>query len=315
MAGPSIPSPPLDRRGFLQRIGRGGLGAALVVAPGGGFAAGQARSSQSLRGTLEARVAATGARGEARVWWSVDTDERVVGLTFDDGPHPDLTPQVLEILARYEVRASFFAIGALVEAHPELLAQVHEAGHEVANHTYHHVSAERMDRDEVLATVERGADAVAEVLGDRPRWFRPVKGHVTGAVLRAAARVGHDLAIWSVSRGPRTSSDTDVDAVRDHLTTHHHEGAIVMLHDGVGRSALDPFGQSARLERRRATELAVLPEVIERWLADGYRLVTLSELVDQHHRPGRPPLDGSGGSAGDGRAAPAAGDAVATSLD
>lgn len=281
----------------------------MLAAPGGGFAAGQARTSQSLRGALEARVAASGARGQARVWWSADTDDRVVALTFDDGPTPDLTPRVLDVLARYELQASFFAIGALVEQHPEVLAQVHQAGHEVGNHTYDHVSAERMERDEVLATVERGADAVAEVLGDRPRWFRPVKGHVTGSVLRAAARVGHDLAIWSVSRGPRSIADTDASAVRDHLTGQVHAGAIVMLHDGLGRSALDPLGQSTRLERRRATELAALPEVVERWLGAGYRFVTLSELVDEHHRPEGAPIDGATGPTGG--AAPVEGDAVA----
>lgn len=283
-------------------------------APAGGFVAGQTRSAHDLRGALEARVAASGARGEARVWWSADTDDRVVALTFDDGPTPDLTPQVLEILARYGVRASFFAVGALVEAHPELLGQVHEAGHEVANHTYDHISAEQLDRDEVLATVERGADAVAEVLGDRPRWLRPVKGHVTGSLLRAAARVGHDVAIWSLSRGPRTVPDTDVSAVREHLARRVHEGAIVMLHDGVGRSALDPFGPSDRLGRRRATELAALPAVVEGWLADGYRLVTISELIDEHHRPGRSPLDGPTGSTGGAGAPAAEGDVVVAAV-
>ncbi|MGV3759561.1 MAG: polysaccharide deacetylase family protein [Actinomycetota bacterium] len=252
----------MDRRGFLQRLGRGGLGAAVAAAPVGGFAAGQARSAQGRR-ALEARVAASGARGQAGVWWSADTEDRVVALTFDDGPTPELTPPVLDVLARYEVPATFFAIGALVEAHPDLLRQVHEAGHEVANHTFHHVSAEELDRDEVLASVERGADAVAAVLGDRPRWLRPVKGHVTGALLRAGARVGHDVAIWSVSRGSRRTPDTDVTAVRDHLTSSVHEGAIVMLHDGVGRSALDPFGASDRLLQRRTTELAALPAVAE----------------------------------------------------
>ena len=238
----------------------------------------------------------------------------LVALTFDDGPTPDLTPQVLVILARYGVRATFFAGGALVEAHPELLGQVHEAGHEVANHTYDHISAEQLDRDEVLATVERGADAVAEVLGDRPRWLRPVKGHVTGSLLRAAARVGHDVALWSLSRGPRTVPDTDVSAVREHLARRVHEGAIVMLHDGVGRSALDPFGPSDRLGRRRATELAALPAVVEGWLADGYRLVTISELIDEHHRPGRSPLDGPTGSTGGAGAPAAEGDVVVAAV-
>jgi len=279
----SVPSPALDRRGFLKRVGGGGMGVALVGAPGG-FAAGRSHTSRNLHEALEQRVAASGARGQARVWWSADTDDRVVALTFDDGP-TDLTPQVLDVLARYDAPATFFVIGALAARRPDLVTAVHEAGHEVGNHTYDHVGAERMGPDEVRANVERGADAVAEVVGDRPRWLRPVKGHVTGSLLRAAAAVGHDVAIWSLTRGPRSLADDDTVAVRRHLVEGVHPGAIALLHDGVGASAVDPFGSSERLALRRATELAVLPQVVEHWLEEGYRFVTLSQLIDEHDQP------------------------------
>jgi len=271
----------VDRRSFLERIARGGAGAAVLAAPGG-YALGQFRGTRSVRNGLAPRVAASGARGHARVWWSAETEDRVVALTFDDGPLDRYTPELLEVLARHDAVATFFSIGALVDRRPDLLAEVAAAGHEIGNHTYHHHGAEELSREDVLESVERGADAVAAVIGHRPRWFRPVKGHVTGSVLRAAARVGHDVAIWSLSRGPKALPDGDAAGVEAHLRAKVHPGAIVMLHDGLGRSPLERFGPDGRLIARRDAEMAALPRVLEAWAEEGYRFVTLSELVDEH---------------------------------
>lgn len=270
-------------------MGRGGVGAALVAAPG--FLAGEVRATRSIHRGLAPRIAANGARGNARVWWSAETEEKMVALTFDDGPYADLTPRVLDVLARHDAVATFFVIGQMVERDPDLFRAVHEAGHEIGSHTYHHRRAEEQSRDEVLDTVTRGADVLGELLGHRPRWFRPVKGHVTGAVLRAAARVGHDVAIWSLSRGPRTLADGDAAGVAAHLRAKVHPGAIALLHDGLGRTPLDRFGPDAQLRTRRQAELEALPEVLEAWAADGYRFVTLSELVDRYD--GLAPEDGA----------------------
>lgn len=269
----------MDRRSFLTRLGIGG---AAVAAPVGGYALGHHMGSSQLSGDYTASVAAGERRGAATVWWSVEGEQRRLALTFDDGPTEQFTAQVLDVLQQYDVTATFFLIGELVQRYPDLLRRTLDAGHEVGNHTFDHYSSATQAPDEVRRTVERGADAVAELLGERPRWFRPVKGHITGSLMAAVAEYGHDLAMWSVSRGPADTVDaTDVDAVRQHMIEAVHEGAIVILHDGIGRSAWEWSGTDDDLVRQRRTEVEALPAVIERYLADGYEFVSVSDLIDR----------------------------------
>jgi peptidoglycan-N-acetylglucosamine deacetylase len=276
----------VDRRKFLTRLGIGSAGALAVAAPGAAYAAGLHNGERRLSGDLSASVKAGQRRGHVNVWWSVTTTDKVLGLTFDDGPTKQFTPEVLDILDRYQVPASFFLIGEMVNRRPDDVRRMVEAGHEVANHTFDHYSAAIQSVADVRTTVERGADAVAEVTGSRPRWFRPVKGHVTGALLEAATAMGHDMAIWSVSRDPGIGTgDTDVDGVRQNYIDAGHDGAIIIFHDGIGRSAWEFTGPDEQLVRQRRTEITALPEVIERYLADGYTFHTLSTLIDQYGTP------------------------------
>lgn len=255
-----------------------------MAAPVGTFALGEHLGSSHLDGNFAATVKAGMTRGGVGVWWSVDTDgTKVLALTFDDGPTKQFTGEVLDILERYEVPATFFLIGEQVKRLPDLVRRMIADGHEVANHTFDHFSAVIESPADVRATIERGADAVAELSGDRPRWFRPVKGHVTGTVLTAAAELGHDLALWSVSRDP--GNDTAVDdmpGVRANYIEAVHEGAVVIFHDGIGRSAFEFTGPDDELVLARRTEIDALPEVLERYLEDGYRMVSMTELIDTY---------------------------------
>ena len=270
--------PAVDRRTLLTRLGIGG---ALVAAPVAGVVIGERLGADQLSGTTVASVRAGEGRGAATIWWSRTTERRTLALTFDDGPTSRFTPAVLDVLDRYSVPATFFLIGELVQRDPDLVRRTIEAGHEVANHTFDHVSAAMQQPDEVRRSVERGADAVGAVLGERPRWFRPVRGHITGSLLAAVHDLGHDLAMWSVGRGPAdTVADDDIAGVRDHLLAAVHPGAIVILHDGIGRSAFEWSGPDEQLVTQRTTELEALPAVIERYLAEGYEFATVSELID-----------------------------------
>ncbi len=263
----------MDRRQFLTRSG---AGVAAVAAGGamGGVGAGMWEQRQE-RDRREAQDYAGDGHGAQRVWWSLDTDEQVAALTFDDGPHPELTQRVLAVLAGQHVPATFFMIGQNAVEHPGLAAEVVAAGHEIGNHSWSHGRVVDQDRVTLRDEIRRGAQSLGAVTGRRTKWFRPPRGMVSGDVLFEAAVARHAVVLWSMTRGGPSVRGSA--AILAHLVQRLHPGAIVDLHDGTGSHQDD-----AKLLRRRHEELAMLPDFLTRSLAAGYRFVTLSELL---HRP------------------------------
>jgi peptidoglycan-N-acetylglucosamine deacetylase len=271
----------MDRRRFLALAGVLGSGAA------GGAAA---VATQAITGTS---VGASGDgsdapeiteqpdlpnRGDHRIVWSIDTDEPVATLTFDDGPDPEFTVEVLDVLARYDVRSTFFMMGWNATTHTELARAVVDAGHEIGNHTWDHQNLAFTTGEETFEQIHRGQDAIEQVTGVTPRWFRPPRGQLSGFTIRHATMAGLDTAIWSVTRGIPGAGT--VAEVRQHLAQHVGPGDIVNLHDGLGRGTFNPGRQFTEdLRVRRQVEIAALPGVIEDALERGLRLTTLSEVV------------------------------------
>ena len=265
----------MERRRFVARAGFA-VTAALV---GGAVTAEEEnlRTSRATPASWASSITPVPARGASRTWWSADV---AVGhraaLTFDDGPTEQFTARVLDLLGAAGVRATFFVIGALAERHPDLLRRARDAGHEIGNHTYDHLSAAVRDREQVRDAVLRGSDTVEKVTGTRPRWFRAPRGEVTTATLLAVREAGLDLAMWSVTRGD--AADGDAPGVQRHLAGALHPGAVVDLHDGIGRSSFSGPVDGDLMTRRRA-ELTALPDVLPRWQADGWTFATLSGLI------------------------------------
>ncbi len=170
-------------------------------------------------------------------------ERSVVALTFDDGPDPEVTPQVLDLLEEHGARASFFVIGKRVEAHPELAAEIVRRGHTVENHTYRHRhdfslrGPRALDRE-----VTAAQEAIATATGRYPTWFRAPAG-LRGVFLESVlARHGLSLAAWT-----RRAYDTvvrDPARIAANLGRGLGAGDILLLHDGsaartaAGRPAL-----------------------------------------------------------------------------
>jgi peptidoglycan/xylan/chitin deacetylase (PgdA/CDA1 family) len=269
-----------SRRVLLQHAGTLALGAAL-----GGSAIEVADAPSGPPGTPASSFAPAEVRGQVGVWWSAPVSpgpsgavDRRLALTFDDGPTEQFTGQVLDLLGRRGVPATFFMIGVLARLHPDLVGRVRDAGHEIGNHGDDHISAARLGGSGVLTSAQRGADTLEGLVGRRPRWYRPPRGEVTSATLLAARATGQDLALWSVARAGGDLLDGDSAGVSRHLLDAIHPGAVVDLHDGIGRSAFVGT-PSARLLTRRRAELAALPQVLDGWQAAGYQLVPLSTLI------------------------------------
>jgi peptidoglycan-N-acetylglucosamine deacetylase len=230
--------------------------------------------------TRESGADAARLSGSQLIVWSVQTQAKAMAFSFDDGPNPMFTPRVLDILRGHGLKATFFMIGEMAVRHPALARQVHGEGHELGNHSWSHLDPAATDGTTGRAQIERGASAIRQITGGDPVWYRPPRGMLVGSAVHWAHDIDEHIAMWSVTRGPGNLPAADAAGVRAHLISSFTPGAVVDLHDGLGRWNSHPDrGEGKDLTRRRDVEIEALPAVLESALAQGYRLVTLSQLV------------------------------------
>jgi peptidoglycan/xylan/chitin deacetylase (PgdA/CDA1 family) len=196
-------------------------------------------------------------------------DPNEAALTFDDGPNDNATDALIELLARYETRASFFMIGEFVRQRPEIVRRVHAAGHLIGNHTqthpWLHLKPESVIREELRACNA----AIEDAIGARVRYFRPPHGARRPVVLRAARELGMQTVQWNA-----TGHDWQPIAVEAMLANvergrekarRRGRGANILLHDGHDRMMGSERGDTLKL-----TEL-----LLERFALEGAQTVTV----------------------------------------
>lgn len=197
----------------------------------------------------------------------------VLCLTFDDGPDPVYTPQLLELLERWQVPAAFFVVGRQAAAHPDLLHRMEAAGHTVGLHSNIHKSAYLMTPIQAAEDFRQSMEAL-RFAGLRPKYYRPPWGHATPASRRLAGQYGLTPVYWDVMAQDWKASITEDEILRRLLIrtgaarpSTERPGAIVCLHDGRGR--------------RQAPQRMVhaLGRAVEMWKAEGFRFVTLEEFL------------------------------------
>lgn len=158
------------------------------------------------------------------------TTDKVVALTFDDGPHPDYTPKVLDILAECEVEATFFCIGENVEAHPEIVERMFAEGHLVGNHSYTHQNKFPLLGVEKMAEEIRKTDELISSLTGAPvHFFRPPFGITNPWVRDALTQFDYNVIGWSVRSYDTVTADIDV--VYKRVVKKIKPGAVILLHD------------------------------------------------------------------------------------
>jgi peptidoglycan-N-acetylglucosamine deacetylase len=182
---------------------------------------------------------------------------KVVALTIDDGPSPVYTPQILRILRRYGVTASFSMVGLNAAAYPGVAREVAAAGHMIVNHTWHHYNLGYMSAARVWDEIAQATDAIHAATGIRPGMFRAPYGVWPPAVFSYCAQAGLTPLAWSVD--PRDWSRPGVRAITRTIMSGTRTGSVILEHDGGGN---------------RTQTVAALKIWLPRLLDEGYRFTT-----------------------------------------
>ncbi|WAH38704.1 polysaccharide deacetylase family protein [Alicyclobacillus dauci] len=162
------------------------------------------------------------------------THQKIVYLTFDDGPSLIYTPQILDILKREHVHATFFVLGSRVEEFPKISKRLIHEGHEVGNHGYHHDFLQEKTPAWVASDIRRTDVIVHHVIGSHAHYYRPPGGIITEPELRSVNTLGHPVVLWTVD-----SQDWKADGWEQIVQTVLRDtrpGSIILMHDGVSKS-------------------------------------------------------------------------------
>ena len=193
--------------------------------------------------------------------WVPDPSSKVVALTFDDGPWPTQTEEVLDILAEADVKASFFMVGYLIERYPDIARRVADEGHVIGNHTQNHMILTRQSGEVTRRQIVDASRTITDVTGVTPAWFRPPGGAMNTRVLKEANRMDMDLVMWDVD--PQDWRRPGVERLLDDMLSQIGPGSVILLHDGGGD---------------RSQTIEVLPLLIEELKEQGYLFVTLDQF-------------------------------------
>lgn len=155
--------------------------------------------------------------------WKVKTKENVIYITFDDGPHPDITPKVLEILNQYNAKATFFCVGENVEKYPETFQLILDANHAVGNHTYNHIKGWKTNTVNYAENINKASKFIGSSL------FRPPYGRITMEQIKSVSK-DYKIIMWSVLTRDYEKNLNINKAIRK-LCNQTSQGDIVVFHD------------------------------------------------------------------------------------
>lgn len=183
-------------------------------------------------------------------------EPKKVALTFDDGPSPETTEDLLEGLAERNVKATFFVIGEKAEAYPDLIAKIYEGGHLIGNHSYSHVNLELLSEEEACEQINHTNQVICSITGETPEYLRSPFGS-TKANLECD--MGMIEVLWDVD--PRDWEVQNAPQIIQHVVKNTKEGDIILLHDGYDTSMVAAFA------------------IIDQLQAQGYQFVTVDEMI------------------------------------
>jgi len=192
--------------------------------------------------------------------YSVETDGNKIALTFDNAWGADDIPDILRALDKYQVKATFFVLGCWVEKYPDVVREIYERGHEIANHSYAHYKPSKLDKAGLIKEIEKCNAAIKRVTGEDCKIYRPPYGDYNDLVISTALEMGMYPIQWDVDSLDWKPETTEAEILR-RVTEKTRPGSILLFHNDTKYTA------------------KILPEVIKQLLEQGYEFVKVSELI------------------------------------
>lgn len=202
-------------------------------------------------------------QNDANVFTKVVTDQKFVALTFDDGPHPRYTEEILDILDQYGIKATFFVIGKNAVLYDDVFRKCVQKGHEIGNHTYSHKSAKNCVYEELKKEALHTNSIIEGITHKKTALFRPPTGFYNENCLRLSRELGFNTVLWNIDT--RDWAHTPADKIVSNIKRNVKNGSIILFHDYVTYPSPTPCALSA-----------IIPFLISR----GYRFLTVSELIE-----------------------------------
>jgi peptidoglycan/xylan/chitin deacetylase (PgdA/CDA1 family) len=182
-----------------------------------------------------------------KLTWRRDTSSKVIYLTFDDGPVPEVTPLVLDLLDKFNLKATFFCVGDNVQKYPELYKEILRRGHKTGNHTFNHLKGFNVSTDEYVANVEKASEYIDSDL------FRPPYGRIKRKQ-RKILELEYEIIMWDLLTFDYNHK-LEKETIFKRVKRQSRNGSIVVFHDSI---------------KAKNNMLSVLPLAIEFWNSHGY---------------------------------------------
>jgi len=193
-------------------------------------------------------------------------EKKYIALTFDDGPHPRYTSEILSILTEKKAPATFFVVGNRAELHPALLKKIRQADCEIGNHTHEHIDLSRVSRDEFLKQMDKCSESIYNATGEYPQVYRPPFGRISKANEKLISDKMRKI-LWTVDSQDWQTKEKD--KIIKHVIKSTKNRSIILMHDFYSQS------------------VDALPGIIDGLRAEGYEFVTVSELKELSELPER----------------------------
>ncbi len=196
---------------------------------------------------------------------ALDCDKEVA-LTFDDGPDSKYTAEILDVLKKYKIKATFFLMGKNMERYPKLVQRINDEGHAIGNHSYDHPDLRKLSKDIAFQNqIAQTQEIFQRILGFEPTIFRPPYGAVTDEQIQFFAQEGLKTINWSIDTFDWDTKQNSAEEILSKVTTYMHEGAIILMHSGGGN---------------RSNTVKSLSLIIQRLQNEGYAFKTIPEMLE-----------------------------------